>query len=487
MLRLRPYQAEAVERVFASWASGKQRPLVVLPTGGGKTQCAEAITDRFKAPLALVHTTPLETQTRRRLPRAGVATIQAMLAQGESGERLRRQASAVDVVFLDEAHHIVSDEWSKVLGFFPQARVFGVTATPVRADKTPLGDVFDDMVLGANYSDLLSQQYLVHCDVWRSEVSRKKQKKDKVRPDGIKAYFAHGGLRDDGSARAGIMFATSIARANECVTLFEQSGLRAAVITAKTSESLRQYRFGAFERGELDVLVSPMALAEGFDSPRAEVCILERSADSLGAFLQMVGRVLRPAPNKARALLIDCTNATERWGMPTDDRVYSLDKGIELLADVQAAEAEAEELEKEKRVAIEWERIASEYRLVSNQLLSQWRAEYAREVNTGAPRNSARWSFKRKVGIDLPPFFSGKYANKCAHCRSKTKVGENIFWSRAEPGERASSWHEVCYFEQLERDILDGYVAKSHSATQVDWDNKPVTKHNEVPEWLLDI
>jgi DNA repair protein RadD len=489
MLQLRPYQAQVVERTFAAWEAGFRRPLIVLPTGGGKTQCAEAITDRFKNPLAFVHTNPLETQTRRRLPRAGVATIQAMLTESEAGERLRALAQLVDVLFVDEAHHVVSAEWSRVLDMVrPECKVFGVTATPVRADKTPLGDVFDVMIVGANYSGLLAQGYLVGCDVWRSEVSRKTQKKEKVRPDGVKAYFTHGGIDASGRVRPAIMFTTSIPRANECVALFAERGLRAAVITAKTAQGLREYRFAAYERGELDVLISPMALAEGFDSPRAEVCILERAADSLGAFLQMVGRVLRPCPGKDKALLIDCTNATERWGMPTDDRVYSLDKGIELLADVQAAEAEEEEKEKAERVAIEWQRIESEYRLVSNGLLSAWRTEYAGEVNNGAPRNSARWAFKRKHGLDLPPFFAGKYANKCSHCKKKTKVGENIFWSRADPGTRAQSWHEVCYFEALSHDVLDSHKDLAQDSIPVDWDNKPVTKHPyEVPQWLRDI
>jgi helicase-like protein len=131
-----------------------------------------------------------------------------------------------------------------------------------------------------------------------------------------------------GARRPGILFAPSIRACNAAVAALVAAGVRAAAITAGTTERHRAWAFEAFDRGELDVLASPMALSEGFDSPRAAVCILDRSCAHVGVYLQTAGRVLRPHPSKTGAtpgLLLDLRGASARHGSPTDDRVYSLD------------------------------------------------------------------------------------------------------------------------------------------------------------------
>jgi superfamily II DNA or RNA helicase len=79
-----------------------------------------------------------------------------------------------------------------------------------------------------------------------------------------------------------------------------------------------------FRSGDLDVLASVACLTEGVDVPEAEVCMLARGVSHPGAYLQAVGRVLRPAPGKTEALLIDLPGGTYRYGFPTDDRLYTL-------------------------------------------------------------------------------------------------------------------------------------------------------------------
>ncbi len=78
------------------------------------------------------------------------------------------------------------------------------------------------------------------------------------------------------------------------------------------------------------VLVNCMVLTEGWDSPETSCCILARGCGSVGTYLQIVGRVLRPAPGKTGALLIDLTGRSfYDHGPPDADRLYSLTgKGI---------------------------------------------------------------------------------------------------------------------------------------------------------------
>lgn len=308
---LRPYQASAVSAVLSHWAAGRRRVAVVLPTGAGKTTvAARALASAgARRPLALVHTRTLRDQARRRVPGATVLTIQAALRAG-------RPLTEHDVVWIDECHHLASAAWVRVLSLLaPGVRIIGTTATPIRADGAALGTDgagFDALVATAPYSALLRAGYLAPCDV--------------VRPapglDAAGAYLAHGG------SRPGILFAPSIAACDATVAALQAAGVRAATITAATTGRTRAARFAAFEAGELDLLASPMALSEGFDSPRAAVCVLDRPCVHSGVYLQTAGRVLRPHPTKTSAtpaVLIDLHGASERHGHPLADRTYHLE------------------------------------------------------------------------------------------------------------------------------------------------------------------
>jgi superfamily II DNA or RNA helicase len=321
---LRSYQAAAVASVRAHWSAGRRRVVCCLPTGAGKTVVATALLAGATRPLALVHTRTLATQTRRRCPGVRVLTIQSALAGAarRDGTVLAALAAA-DVVFVDECHHLASASWVRVLSLLsPTARIVGCTATPVRADGTALGTGgagFDAMVATAPYSALLRAGHLAAVTV--------------VATPGMApaaAYLAHGRAAA-GGWRPGILFAPTIAECTAAVATLSAAGVRAASIDATTPGRARAAAFAAYEAGEIDLLASPMALSEGFDSPRAAVCVLDRACAHVGTYMQMAGRVLRPHPSKdpasggAPALVLDCRGASELHGSPTDDRVYSLE------------------------------------------------------------------------------------------------------------------------------------------------------------------
>jgi hypothetical protein len=218
------------------------------------------------------------------------------------------------------------------------------------------------------------------------------------------------------------------------------------------------------------MLCSPQALAEGFDSPRAEVCCLLRSAAHVGGFLQMCGRVLRPYGErqlqdaialgqklgidlhpsafvlKERALLIDGSDATSIHGPPTADRVYSLDgKGIALekLEDEDAEESE-------DRAAPEFAKVVEmKFTLVRDKLrdmlVTLCETAKEKEYRMG-------WVFHRfteKTGIQPPRVFEAKFQSTCKHCRHKVKLNEQILW-----GGTGLVYHVDCWFETLEQKQL---------------------------------
>lgn len=323
----------------AAWAArgAAAVPCVVLPTGAGKTVTAGLALHGAALPAAISHTTTLRDQLERALPGVRSLTIQGLVDMGP--ERARAALAGVDRVVIDEAHHYVADSlWGRALAAAlpPNALQVRLTATPERLDGAGLGGPggCTDLIAPTSYSALVAAGHLCPATVVDCTA---------LAGDPGAAYLSHarahaarcggGGTPCGGAVRSawrpGILFTPTKASAAAAVTTLRAAGVRAAVIDADTPTTARREAFAAYGRGELDLLASPMALSEGFDSPRAEVCVLDRACEGVGLYLQCVGRVLRPHPGKDRALLLDLRGAARRHGSPTEDRVYSLTgKGI---------------------------------------------------------------------------------------------------------------------------------------------------------------
>jgi superfamily II DNA or RNA helicase len=451
---LRPYQETATSAVNAELGRGK-RVLLVAPTGAGKSRMsAECMRPAAKG-LVLTHTTILREQSKATLPGCHVATIQSLVAKGESGQRRREALKHYDRFFIDEAHHIVGKEWVQLIPHMAHGALFGATATPERSDGTPLGDVFETLIAAAKYSELVTDGFLVPCDIAKPKLSRAQQKKQKVKVDGVAAYLEHGRVPGEANRyRPGIYFAPTIAECQQAVLGFSNAGVRAALVSCDVTGEERQSLFDAYAAGQIDMLCSPMALSEGFDSPRAEVCVLCRSASSLSVYIQMVGRVLRPCTGKERALLIDCTDAASVHGSPTQDRRYSLTgKGIE--SDI--GDEEEEKLIKESAEREAWKLVRIEYEIVRDRLKARF-TELQQEATDKAYKPG--WVFHRfseDTALKPPRLLESKYQSTCKHCRTRVKPGEQILWQP-----EGKVYHRDCWFETLTDEQLTAYQESQH-------------------------
>jgi superfamily II DNA or RNA helicase len=295
-MRLRPYQQRAVDQVRSAWATAK-RVCLVMPTGGGKTIAAWAATVGMDA-LWLVHRRELAEQAPGR-----AVTIQALLASGER--------PAADVLIADECHHLApaAHEWHAIAASYP--RILGLTATPQRGDGSPLGDLFEHLVVGASYSELLADGHLVDAQVYRpAEVLQG------YATDPAKAWLAHA------EGRRGFAY---FARAETARAFSGRLGSTCKTITGTTPHAERDASIARFRAGGLSCLSNVQCLTEGVDVPEASVCMIARGCRHQGAYLQMVGRVLRPAPGKTHAVVIDLGGVSHIHGLPCEDREYSLD------------------------------------------------------------------------------------------------------------------------------------------------------------------
>jgi superfamily II DNA or RNA helicase len=340
-MNLRDYQDAAIDRVREQMHQGRRRVVLVMPTGAGKTRtCAEIVrraVDGGRRALWLGHRSELVDQACETLTRLGL-TVGAMCAtaatppnpfaptQVASVQTLlaRNARPPADVIIADEAHHFAaaSEEWSALLRAYPDALVIGATATPERGDGCGLEGTFDALVTGATVNQLTGLGHLVPCEIMRPA---KPLAPGELAQNPVDAYVEHA------QGRLAIVFARSVKLAEDYTAEFRMRGIEARVLTAETPWAERRLVIEAFRRGAIRVLVNVFVLTEGFDAPETSCCILARGAGSAGMFLQMVGRILRPAPGKTDAVLLDLRGVSHDHGRPEDDREYSLDgKGIRL-------------------------------------------------------------------------------------------------------------------------------------------------------------
>lgn len=313
-ISLRSYQNSAVGA-----AVDVVNACIVAPTGAGKTRIGLGLVARLGLPTTwIVHRNSLERQTKNVLRQFGVSaqvdTIQGLLRKpsGQTG----------GVVILDEAHHYVAREWLSAWSAIQPERVYGLTATPERADGTPLCDIFDNLITTVGYSRLISEGILTDCRVFAPDSLDRKS----LAEDPVDAYLKHG------EGRHGFMFCTSIDQCRKYAMKFQSSGVRAEVYCQDTPKRDRVRLLGKLGSGELDLLVSVYALTEGVDVPSASIAILARPSSHVSPYLQMAGRILRAAEGKSNGLLIDLCGSYHLHGSPVEDREYSIDGGIRKIA-----------------------------------------------------------------------------------------------------------------------------------------------------------
>jgi superfamily II DNA or RNA helicase len=353
MITLRPYQADAIDRIRAAFAARHRRVLFVLPTGGGKTvvfsHIATSAAARGNRVCILVHRVELLDQASRSLSALGVS--HGLIAAGRAmdlsqpvqvasvatlARRLHKlPAGLFQLLIVDEAHHSNAGTWSKVLQHFAAARVLGVTATPVRSDGRGLGEWYSELVLGPSPAWLTEHGYLAPARVLAppgfsaeglrrrmGDFDMKEAAAALTRPALVGDCLTHYERYLQG--QTAIAFCCSIAHADAVADLFRRHGVAAASIDGTMDTATRQRLLRDLGSGELKVLTSCALIGEGVDVPSVGGCILLRPTQSEALHLQMIGRCLRPQPGK-RAVILDHVGNSQRLGHHLDDRPWTLD------------------------------------------------------------------------------------------------------------------------------------------------------------------
>lgn len=348
---IRGYQSDLIEQARDAIRRGSRSPLLVLPTGGGKTAISADVMGsaarRGRKSVFVVHRRELVIQTSRTFDKVGIE--HGIIAAGfrpsphasvqiASIQTLARRALpwSPDMLVFDEAHHVASETWDQLFAKHPRAVRLGVTATPMRLDGRGLGDWFDEMIEGPTVRWLIEQGYLSNYKIfapstpdmsgvktragdWATSEVANRMDRPAITGDAIEHYRK---LCD--GARA-IVFATNIEHSQHIVEQFRAAGYPAAHLDGKTDRAVRDATLAEFASGKIRILSNVDLFGEGFDVPAIEAVILLRPTQSTGLYLQQVGRGLRPAEGKKHAIILDHAGNALRHGMPDEIREWNLD------------------------------------------------------------------------------------------------------------------------------------------------------------------
>ena len=320
MMKLRPYQQEAVAAIRDKWNEW-QRELLVLPTGCGKTVVFNTVANMQPGNvLILAHRDELIEQARDKyqrmfnelpgkikaaetdLKRVTVGSVQTMARRDYTG--------LFQTVIVDEAHHSISDSYQSVLGQFPEANVLGVTATPDRGDKKSLARYYNGIAYEYSLRNAVADGYLcnitartvpLEIDMNNVKISLGDFQIDSV-AETLEPYLPKiaEAIMQYASSRKTVVFCPLISIAQELAGMIP--GAREVNGNSADRKEILEW----FDKaGAGSVLCNAMLLTEGWDCPSVDCVVVLRPTKIRSLYAQMIGRGTRLSPGKDNLLILD--------------------------------------------------------------------------------------------------------------------------------------------------------------------------------------
>jgi ribonuclease E len=320
------------------------------PTASGNTIAAAGFVEaaRHLGVLILTHRRLLVSQFKRDLTTEGYGgrfteailagstppsespiTIQTYAWFARHGSELDRKA--YHLVICDEAHTALGEKTSAAIRTFAEPLFIGMTATEQLIAKQ-VSDVFpasvDDLPLG----DAARRGLIAPLRCLRVPPAAAINSVPIIGGDfeerALAAALDHQALnhaaaslyRERFGSTPGIVYAAGVEHAYNLAQEFRAAGLKAEAVSGRTPPARLAETLAAYERGEINVLINAQLLAEGWNSPRATVCMHLAPTASRRVYQQRIGRIMRIHPRKEAGVVVDFVPK----GATHSERVVSL-------------------------------------------------------------------------------------------------------------------------------------------------------------------
>src|SRR5213083_1386299 len=307
------------------------------PTASGKTIAAAGFVEaaRTLGVLILTHRRLLVSQFDRDLKAEGYGD--RLTPAIERGQKLKRDnpltiqtyawfarhqqslsREAYQLVICDEAHTALGEKTSRAIRAFPDPIYIGMTATEQLIAKQ-VSDVFPASVDDLPLQDAARRGLIAPLRCLRvppvaainsvpivggdfdQEILAKTLDHQALNQAAASLY------RDRFDNTPGIVYAAGVDHAYNLAKEFRAAGLKATAVSGRTPPVQLAETLAAYERGEINILINAMLLAEGWNSPRATVVMHLAPTASKRVYQQRIGRIMRLHPRKEAGVVIDFT------------------------------------------------------------------------------------------------------------------------------------------------------------------------------------
>ena len=252
----------------------------------------------------------------------------------------------IDLLIVDEAHLISEKDettYRKIISAFyeenPYIKVIGLTATPYRMKSGYLtengifGEVIYDLTQPEMFIRLIKEGYLAPLIPKRTSVEIDVSNVSMVGDDYNKKQLAEVSDKDEITFNAAreivecglsqnrtswLIFCTSVEHCEHVNAMLLSLGVASAVCHSRLSNKENDDVINAFKKGKLTCLVNNNKLTTGFDNPKIDLIGILRPTQSVGLWVQILGRGTRPYPTKENCLVLDFAGNTKRLGCIND-------------------------------------------------------------------------------------------------------------------------------------------------------------------------
>lgn len=324
----RPYQSRLVSRAVKALET-HGNTICVAPTGAGKTIMLSMVAGAMQPAKTLIlqHRDELVAQNLSKFQKVnpgipvslytadtkswrGKATF--AMVQTLSREKNLDTIPALDLLIVDEAHHVAAktyrDILERVLEQNASCRIAGFTATPSRGDKKGLREIFSNVADQISLKELVDRGFLVAPRAFVIDVSGVHEGLSKVRKlaqdfdmSEVEAVMNRKVVNDEvvrqwkekAGDRRTIVFCSTIVHAQSVEKAFLDEGISVEMVDGETPDLLRARILKNLKSGQTQVVVNVAVLTEGFDEPSVSCIVLLRPCSFKSTMIQMIGRGLR--------------------------------------------------------------------------------------------------------------------------------------------------------------------------------------------------
>ena len=372
MYKLREYQQQAADRAVNFFNSKTNKnSIIVLPTGSGKSLVIADIANRLDGhTLVFQPSKEILEQNFNKLCSFGILDCSVYSASFNSKHISRITFATIGSVrnnpelfthfkniIVDECH-LVNPKEGMYKTFFEVAncKILGLTATPYRLSSSSFGSmlkfitrtrprVFSDLIYNVQISTLLDMGFLSKLNYysmkpvdWKDENlfsnSTGADYTDKSVIAEYKRIDFYSYLIEivnrlmnpkQGGKRKGILVFTRFLEEAENLTKHIEG---CQIVSGDTSKKEREQLLSDFKAGLIPVVANVGVLTTGFDYPELDTIVMARPTMSLALYYQIVGRAIRPHPNKESGWIIDLCGNIDRFGKVEDLKLTEPKAGL---------------------------------------------------------------------------------------------------------------------------------------------------------------